>query len=133
MTPAFDWIWTALDVAGMIGGVICATAAVVWFVVRHTRVSLADFQAFVEDHGKLHDSIEKRLDRGSSEFEQIDRDFKHVPGQETIDALRHDLAELNGSVREILAAQHGRDERMRRIEELLDRILDAELKRGARA
>jgi hypothetical protein len=110
-----DWVTFWADILGLAGGLVSATVAIVWFAVRHTRVARAEFEAFCDDHGRVHDTIERRLAAGDKHFTMLGHDLEHAD----ISEIRNDLAEMKAAMRENAALQHARDERVGRIEQQL--------------
>lgn len=122
-----SWVLIALEIAGIAGGVIATVAAVVMWFVAHTLVTRSAFTRYAEDHEKLHDALDARLDRGEQKSAALGADMRHQPGHGDIDLLRRDIAELKASVRELSAGEKATNLRLSHMESQLDRLVDFHL------
>ncbi len=126
-----DWVTAAMQVAGVVGGLIAAACTVVMWAIAHTNVSKPTFDSYRDGHEKVHDHLDQRLDHGEQRFSLIGADLKHAPNFDHVDALRGAIGELNLSVRALTVAEGAMKERFGALEEQVSRILDFHL-RGAK-
>jgi hypothetical protein len=127
-----DWFYLAIQIAGIICGLIGGISGVVIWALKSNFVTHAQLTKRFEAHDEVHHEIEVKLNSGQVHFTRVDGDLKHAPTHEDIEGLRRDLAKLQSSVAALDVGTQGRDQRMERIENSVDRLLDFQLQGGGK-
>jgi hypothetical protein len=122
-----DWLYLALQVAAIIGGLIGGVSGFVVFLLKNSFVTHKELTGRFADHLRLHAAIDEKLGHGAIRFTRIDGEVKHVPTHEDIEGLRRDIAELRAALAALDASTDERGRRMERIEVNVDRLLDFHL------
>jgi hypothetical protein len=124
------WLTVGLEIAGLLGGLIAAVGTVTMWGMSHSTVSAKDFADYLDRHEKRHDALDQRLERGERKFATVDADMKHAPGNQDVNDLRNDIADLKGSMRALSVGANALESRVAHIEHQVDRLVDFHLQGG---
>ncbi len=125
-----EWLYVALQVAAIIGGLIGGVSGFVVFLLKNSFVTHKELTGRFYDNQRAHSAIEEKLGHDAVRFTRIDGEVKHAPTHEDIEGLRRDIAELRAALAALDASTDERARRMERIEVNVDRLLDFQLQGG---
>lgn len=125
-----DWVMVALEITGLVGGLLGGIASVVVWVTRNALVTKTDLNERFAQHAASHAAIETRLGDGNQRFAVIETELGHLPKAHDINELTNRIAEVEQTMSGFGAQLGGLREVLERVERPLNVLIDHQLKRG---
>lgn len=124
-----DWVMVALEITGLVGGLLGGIASVVVWVTRNALVTKTDLNERFAEHSKSHAAIDARLGDGNQRFAVIETELGHLPKAADIKELTNRVGAVEQTMSGFGAKLDGLGEVLERVERPLNVLIDAQLKK----